>query len=175
MTKEEIIITLEEKHRELFDLILKEAEDFWMKAPEGKWTVGQHILHLVNATKLLNKALSYPKFILKYKFGKANRATRTYEAVAKRYQERLSQNLERARTFNQDLRVPALSEKTTLISQLEIENKKFQAKTSKWKDKQLDTLLIPHPLMGKMIVREIIMWSAYHTEHHTNIIKEHYL
>ncbi len=174
MTKEEIVIILENKHQELFDWLDLQTDESWIQGPEGKWTVGQHILHLVDASKLLNKALGYPKFILKYKFGKSNRDTRSYDDVSKRYQEKLSMNQEKAKTFNQDLKTPSTSERKQLIAQLQVENKKLQARTHKWKDRHLDTLLIPHPLMGKMTVREIIMWSAYHTNHHTDILKEFY-
>ena len=124
MTKEEIAIILDEKHQELINLISNKSYEFWLKAPENKWTVGQHVLHLLEASKLLNKALSYPKFILKYKFGTSNRHSRSYEMVARRYQEKLSQNQERAKKFNQDLRIPTVSEKETLISELNIESKK---------------------------------------------------
>ena len=174
MKKNEIIDILEKKHQELFDLVLKKPNDYWMYAPDGKWTVGQHVLHLAQSLELLNKALSYPKFILKYKFGKANRPTRSYDEVAKRYKDKLAANQERAKEFNIKLRRPTLNEKTAIIARVKIQNKKLQAITNKWKDKQLDTVLIPHPLMGRMISREIIMWTAYHTEHHTAILKTHY-
>ena len=35
----------------------------------------------------------------------------------------------------------------------------------------LDTYLLPHPLLGKMTIREISLWTAYHTEHHYKILK----
>ena len=57
---------------------------------------------------------------------------------------------------------------------LQIQNKKLQYKTKRLKDKHLDKLLIPHPLMGKMTLREIIMWTAYHTDHHNQILKASY-
>ena len=174
MTKEEIVKILEEKHQELFDLLLKKSDDYWMKAPKDKWTVGQHVLHLVNSLKLLNKALKYPKFILKYKFGVCNRENRSYETVAKKYDDKLIANKEKAKAFNQDLKTPIISDREELLAMLQMENKKLQAKTNTWKDKHLDSILIPHPLMGRMTVREIIMWTAYHTQHHTTILKENY-
>lgn len=174
MNKNEIIEILEEKHQELFDLVLNKSNEYWMHAPEGKWTVGQHILHLAQSLELLNKALNYPKFILKYKFGKANRPTRSYTEVAKRYKDKLAANQEKAKEFNIKLRKPSLEEKQAIIERIKVQNKKLQTLTSKWKDKQLDMVLIPHPLMGRMICREIIMWTAYHTEHHTSILKTNY-
>ncbi|CAM1354773.1 DinB family protein [Tenacibaculum insulae] len=172
MEKEAIINLLESKHQQLFNWIKEQPEDIFEKGPDGKWTTGQHIVHLVNSIKQVNKALSYPKFLLKYKFGKANREVRLYGQIIKRYQDKLLKNQERAKQFNIAVKTPSKAKFNQLISILQIQNKKLQHKTTKWKDQDLDTLILPHPLMGKMPVREIIMWTAYHTEHHTNILKE---
>jgi len=72
------------------------------------------------------------------------------------------------------MKVPPLKEKQYLLDRLQVEIKKLEYKTRKISDKNLDTVILPHPLMGKMIVREIIMWSAYHIEHHTKQLIENY-
>lgn len=174
MDKKEIITTLEEKHTDLFNWLGNQNQEKWETGPDGKWTSGQHILHLLNSIKLLNKALRTPKFLLKRKFGVANRPVRSYDEVAQRYDARLAENLDRSREFNKGLKIPSTKDKERLISTLQIQNKKLQYKTQKWSDSNLDTLLLPHPLMGRMIIREIIMWTAHHTAHHTKILKEKY-
>lgn len=172
MNKESIANLLEEKHQQLFDWLKNQPEDSFEKGPEGKWTTGQHIEHLVDSIKQVNKALSYPSFLLKYKFGIANREVRTYEEVVKKYQEKLLTNQERAREFNINVKTPTEKKYNQLLLTLGIQNKKLQYKTQKLKDKNLDTLILPHPLMGKMPLREIIMWTAYHTEHHAIILEK---
>ena len=74
---------------QIIRFIEKQPEESWTKGQEGKWTTGQHALHLLHSIKPLDNALSMPKFVLRLKFGKANRPVRDYEAIAKRYQERL--------------------------------------------------------------------------------------
>ncbi|MCH3882899.1 MULTISPECIES: DinB family protein [Tenacibaculum] len=172
MKKESIINLLENKHQQLFNWLNEQPEDTFKKGPEGKWTTGQHIEHLVNSIQQLNNALSFPSFLLKYKFGTSNREVRTYDEVVKKYQDKLIVNQERARTFNINVKTPSEKKYNQLLSTLEIQNKKLQYKTQKLKDKNLDTLILPHPLMGKMPLREIIMWTAYHTEHHATILEE---
>ena len=171
MDKLEIVDLLEVKHHELFEWLNKQPNENWEKGPKEKWTTGQHILHLINSLQLLNNALSYPKFILKYKFGTCNRPLRDYKTVAKKYNEKLEKNQDRARKFNQKLKKPLLEERERLLTKFQIQQKKLQYKTKKISDKNLDTLVIPHPLMGKMTIREIIMWTAYHTQHHTETLK----
>lgn len=174
MNKDEICLHLEAKHNELFDWLYNQADEKWIQGPKNKWTLGQHVLHLNQSIKMLNKALSYPNFMIKYKFGISNRPSRSYDEVAKRYEEKLAENKERARVFNKDLITPQIQEQKSVIDSLTIQNKKLQYKTKKLRDKQLDTLLLPHPLMGKMTLREIIMWTVYHTDHHLKILIKNY-
>ncbi len=175
MTKDDIEKLLEEKHQTLFNWLESHDDENWVSGPEGKWTTGQQALHLLQSIKPLNAAMSMPKFLLKYKFGKANREVRNFDAIVKRYQERLGEVPEGA-TFgpSRDMKVPKLKEKAYILNRLQVENKKLQYKTQKWKDKDLDNYILPHPLMGKMPVREIVMWTAYHVEHHTKQLQEKY-
>lgn len=175
MDKEEIVDLLEQKHQELFNYLEAQDPEGWANGPEGKWTTGQHILHLLETSKIVNTALSLPKLILSYKYGKSNRSVRDYETVTNRYQERLA-SLEPGATYqpSKPKYVPVLKNKTYLKNRLHTECKKLQYKTRKWSDKALDTYIVPHPIMGKMPVREILMWSAYHIEHHTKILREKY-
>ncbi|NNK87684.1 MAG: DinB family protein [Flavobacteriaceae bacterium] len=174
MSREEIAELLEAKCQELLDLLNSQPDTSWTDGPAGKWTTGQHVLHLIQSLKPLNRALSMPKFILRYKFGKTNRELRDYETVVRRYHERL--DLNRGITFgpSRDMKIPPLADKNYLIDQLQIENKKVQFMTRRWKEKDLDTLILPHPLMGKMPVREMLMWSAYHVEHHCGTLQKYY-
>lgn len=174
MDKEAIATLLDDKYTTLITWLKNQDDAKWETGPEGKWTTSQQALHLLQSIKPLNKALSMPKFLLKYKFGKANREVRDYETVCKRYEERLIDAKGKTYKGSQNMSVPKLKEKPYLLNRLQIEQKKLQAKTQRWKDTDLDTLIIPHPLMGKMPVREIIMWSAYHVEHHIISLQNNY-
>jgi hypothetical protein len=174
MDKVKIADLLENKYKELFAWLEKQPQENWELGPQKKWSTGQHIQHLADSLQLLNNALSYPRFFLKYKFGTCNRAPRDYNTVVEKYQQKLLENQERARTFNQKLKKPTLKERVRLLARLQIQQKKLQYKTRKISEKNLDTLVVPHPLMGKMTIREIIMWTAHHTEHHTKTLQKLY-
>ena len=55
MEKEAITSLLEEKHQQLFNWLENQPEDTFKEGPEGKWTTGQHIVHLVDSIKQVNK------------------------------------------------------------------------------------------------------------------------
>lgn len=147
---------------------------FWEQKPEGKWTAGQHIIHLVQSTKPLLKAVSLPGFLLKWKFGTSNRPSRTYDQVVSRYLEKLSAAQGLVSPFSSKMPDSPAGEKARWLGELSQLNDKLNLKTSKLTDKQLDTLLVPHPLLGKMTLREILMWNTFHTEHHRRVLLEKY-
>jgi len=175
MDKESIANLLDEKHQNLILWLESQEAEKWVLGPEGKWTTGQVALHLLQSIKPLNAALSMPKFLLRYKFGRANREVRDYGTVVKRYQERLRE-VTPGTTFgpSRNMIVPKLADKQYIMNRLQVESKKLQYKTRKMSDKNLDTLILPHPLMGKMLVRELLMWTSYHVEHHTNQLLNNY-
>jgi len=68
MTKQETITTLNQKHQILYRWLKNHPDGKWAEGPDGKWNTGEHIVHLIQSAKALNKALWLPKFFLKYKF-----------------------------------------------------------------------------------------------------------
>jgi len=150
MDKEAISKLIDAKHQNLIAWLDNQPENTWEYAPKDKWTTGQHILHLTQSAKPLNTALSLPRFFLRYKFGKSNRAVRDYDSVVKRYNERLEEFKGATFRGSQNMKIPSVSDKKYIINKLHIEHKKLQYKTQKLSDKMLDTYVLPHPLMGKM-------------------------
>ncbi|MBT8287750.1 MAG: DinB family protein [Bacteroidia bacterium] len=174
MNKQEIADLLETKYSALFLFLDNQSDDRWEIGPAGKWTTGQQVLHLLQSIKPLNAAMSLPKFIIRARFGTSNRELRDYDTVVKRYHERLKASNGATFRPSRQMKTPGIRDKSYLIDRLRVENKKLQYKTLKWPDKNLDQLVLPHPLMGKMPVREMLMWSAYHVEHHCNTLISHY-
>jgi len=174
MTKPEVIDALKQKHQTLYDWLKNHPDENWPKGPMGKWNTGEHIVHLIQSEAALNKAFLLPKFYLVYKFGKNNRENRTYDQIVKKYQDKLAANP--GVVANTSKKMPQIipANKASYISKLEKEKMKLIKKFQKWTDHDLDTYLLPHPLMGRMTVREIVIWTAYHTEHHYNILKSNY-
>lgn len=174
MDRNTIAELIDDNYTDLIDWLENQPEDQWMSGPEGKWTTGQQALHLLQSIKPLNDALSLPRFFVIYRFGRANRPVRDYQTVIKRYHERLKASKGKTFRASQHMKIPNLADKHYIINRLQTESKKLQYKTKRISDKNLDTLVLPHPLMGKMPVRELIMWSAYHVEHHLDTLNKNY-
>ncbi|MFK7832687.1 MAG: DinB family protein [Winogradskyella sp.] len=174
MHKDDIADLIEAKHVELIAWLEHQTAESWTQGPANKWTAGQQALHLLQSIVPLNNALSMPKFLLRFKFGRANRPSKTYDDLVKRYHERLLEKKGETFKGSRNMKIPPLSDKQYILNRLQTEHKKLQYKTKRISDRNLDLLVLPHPLMGKMPIREIIMWTTCHVDHHTEILKRNY-
>jgi len=174
MNKAEVIEILYQKHQTLFNWLDNHPKENWVKGPQNKWNTGEHIVHLIQSENALNKALWLPKFYLKYKFGTNNRENRTYDQIVNKYQNKLADYPGAIANISRKMPEMTLTNKTSYISKLDNEKTKLIKKFKKWTESELDTYLLPHPLLGRMTIREIVIWTAYHTEHHYNTLKSNY-
>ncbi|MEL6560478.1 MAG: DinB family protein [Bacteroidota bacterium] len=174
MTKTEVIDLLEEKHQLLYDWLKDHPDQKWPEGLEGKWNTGEHVVHLIQSESALNKGLGFPKFVLKYKFGTNNRDNRTYDQIVEKYQNKLVEYSGVVADISKNMPEITSANKASYIAKLDQEKTKLIRKFQKWSDKDLDTYLLPHPLMGRMTIREIVIWTAYHTEHHCKILESKY-
>lgn len=174
MHKDEIADLLEQKYHALITWLQVQDNEKWTQGPEGKWTTSQQALHLLQSIKPLNDILSMPRFFFKYAFGKNTRDLHDYDTIIKDYQKILKKSKDYTFKSSKNMKVPKLKDKTYILNRLQVESKKLQYKTRRISDKNLDTLVLPHPLMGKMPIREILMWTAYHVEHHTKTLQKYY-
>ncbi|MEO0900079.1 MAG: DinB family protein [Bacteroidota bacterium] len=146
-------------------------EQFHFQQIEGKWTAAENLEHLFMSTKPLVKALNMPKLVLG-QFGKPNRPTRTLPEIASRYYERLSKTTMTAESNGYG---PKVAKGSPIEEHLEKWNsigEKYVQRIAGWKDDDLDKYLLPHPLLGKMMVREMLLFTILHTYHHLNIMTE---
>jgi len=50
--------------------------------------------------------------------------------------------------------------------------KMSRALQKKWKEPQPDAYIAPHPLLGKITLRELVYFTIYHTGHHQEGIRK---
>lgn len=140
---------------------------------EDKWTVGQHIQHLIITNRAVLNGLKMPKLILRWKFGKCNRVERSYEETIDKYYTVLNGKKVKA-PKQYDPRSIEASEKSLKLDQLVGLKNQTKKILNKWSENQMSKYVLPHPAVGKLTIREFIYFIALHTEHHLNILKKDY-
>ena len=171
-TREEISSLLNNRFGEVVAFFGQRPDDKFCKGPVNRWTEGQHLDHLILSTKPLNMALRLPKFVLSWKFGVAKRPSETLESLMPRYEAALAKGGKAPKSF-----VPPavkLEDKQRLLETLRKEGERLVAVTNKWSEGNLDKYVLPHPLLGKLTIRTMLLFSYYHMQHHLDILKRDY-
>ena len=174
MQKESISSLLSENEDKLREIFISHDASLWVSGPQGKWTAGQHVVHLVQSSQALLRVLKLPKFFIKWKFGTCNRPTRSFDEVKERYEQKLSAAGTVISPFSVNMPQITIGDKPFWLDKLSKLNANLNKVILGLSEKHLDGLVIPHPLMGKLTIREILMWNAHHLEHHTRILKQKY-
>jgi len=145
------------------------TKDEFEYAPEGKWSAGQQMEHLIKSTSPLHIGMGLPKFLIKLKFSKANRPSKTFDQLVERYKEKLSLGGVASAAFTPQK--VDFNQKEKLINQLQNNIESINQKLDKWAEAQLDEFIFPHPLLGKITIREMMYFTIHHADHHRNLIK----
>jgi hypothetical protein len=146
--------------------ILTEKE-YLFALPE-KWSAGQQLDHLVRSTKPLILAVRLPHFILQLVFGKANRPSKSYDELVEKYLHKIKAGAKATGNF-----IPppvGFDKKENLIKELNAIVAKINKGLTNFSEAELDECILPHPLLGKITIREMIYFTIYHVDHHHFII-----
>lgn len=172
MKKEEITYKLNEVSDQfLLDCSLIPDEIFF-RQPAEKWSIAQNVTHLTSAAGMTKLAYQLPKFMVRIYGGRSNRSSKTYDELVAKYKLKLAEGGKAGGRYIPRT-VPAEKGKEKILFDFANTMKSLNNLIGKnWEDEQLDKYIAPHPLLGKITLRELGYFTIYHTLHHQNIIKE---
>jgi len=168
MTKTEIIQQLKANHEAFIRSIESLSETEFNFAKEGKWNAGQTLDHLTRAVSTLSQGMRLPKFSFAMLFGRSNRPSKSYDELVKKYQQKLAEGGKAHGRY--------LPTKVSFADQQKTQGALRKSVNSICKsvdgysEVQLDHYILPHPLLGKITIREMMYFTIYHAEHHRKII-----
>ena len=167
--KPQIISALNEKVDAFNDYILPLNKEQFESTPNGKWSAGQNLDHLIRAIKPLQLAYRLPKLALLILFGKTNRPSRTYDELVTKYKTKLATGGKASGPFIPP--VIRFEKKDELIRKYAMHKQKLITKIEKQSERDLDSYILPHPLLGKVTLREMLYFTIHHNEHHLELLK----
>lgn len=142
--------------------------DFFI-SKNNKWSIAENTAHLILSVKPINMGLSLPKFIFLF-FGKLNRAAMSYDEVVNKYQSKLKNGAVATSAYIPNKKH---QDKKILLAKLKEAYQLLNQKTSSWEEADMDRYLMPHPIIGKITVREMLYFTLYHIQHHKETIAAH--
>lgn len=143
-------------------------EQFWGH-PDGKWSVAEVMQHLYLSARPVARLLAGPREGLD-QWGRANRPSRSYHEIRSAYQTVLATGVKAPAVMSpreEDMKISRgdLSERFHAIYQ------SLMDAVKNWSTDELDEYCIPHPVLGKLTVREMIYFTSIHTEHHRQLLQ----
>ena len=169
MNKEEILQQLRQKHNGFFNMLRGLPGEKWNFRPGEKWTAARHLDHIHRSIAPLILAFSLPPFIVGLMMGKARGESISYDQLTARYKEKLAGGGKAGGRFIPAEAPAGNGEKA--ISQASQTLDMLIRKAAGWKEKDLDKYLLPHPLLGKLTVREMLYFTICHVQHHHMLVE----
>jgi hypothetical protein len=144
------------------------TEDF--ERPFGpKWSAGQDLRHVVRTLRAVDLAFSLPLPVLRLLFGKPNRKGRSEAELREKYRKALGKGFQAPWIYRPGK--VGVGARASLTARHVRIAERLCRKVETLQDDQLDGYLLPHPAMGKCTLREMVVFSFLHTEHHTRLLK----
>lgn len=168
MNKQEIVDHLKANHQAFITCIQNLSESEYNFALEGKWNTGQTLDHLYRAVAAVSQAMSLPKFLFGMLFGRANRPSNDYDTLVAKYQAKLAAGSKASGRY-----LPnsiSFTDQQKKESAMEEAVNRLCKSLDHYSEKQLDHYILPHPILGKITIREMLYFTIYHAEHHRKIV-----
>jgi hypothetical protein len=145
-------------------------KDFLFAPPE-KWNAGQQLDHLIRSIKPLNLAYALPTLVLKMRFGLTNRPSKTFPALVEKYELKLAEGGRASGQFIPEA-IP-YEAKEKLCEAYAKQKEKLNTKVNRFEEETLDKYILPHPLLGKLTLREMLFFTIHHSYHHLNLMRKY--
>ena len=164
MDKRAIIDLLHKNYSSFITYINDLSPEEYSFRYEEKWTAGQQLEHIVLCVKPLVQVFSMDKSAIEQNFGRSGKPGRTYEALSENYMEKLKEGGKAPVRYVPEAMSP--NQKAMLNETLTKMIQNLCSKIETFTEEELDTLLIPHPLLGNLTLREMLYNAIYHVQHH---------
>lgn len=146
------------------------TEHFFIRRGEA-WSASDNVDHLIRAHTPVARALKLPKFLLRALFGRPAKTSMSYEALCQLYREAIARGAQASEPYLPQQDDPATygeGKKKQLLDQFAKASAALVSVAELWNEKELDEYLLPHPILGKLTIREMLFFTIYHNLRHAS-------
>ena len=151
------------------------AEDEFMLRIGDAWTPAEHLAHLNTSVSAVAHGTSASPWLLRFRFGRSRAPSRSYEAMRQIYRARLAQGAGATGPYvpsRQDMPSGTVAaHRAEILARWRRVNARLREALEGWSERKLDRIRLPHPLLGKLTVREMLFFTLYHNQHHIEAAK----
>ncbi len=172
--KQELLHALAEVNREVADYFAALPERVFFDRPEGAWSPVENLVHLIKSVRPVAMGLRLPRFVLQPLFGAARQPSRRFQQLKEDYRRELAKGAKAPKQFvpsEREAPINLAGARAEILHKWEAAGAGLLAALGGWQEKDLDLLQLPHPLLGKLTIREMIFFTLYHNLHHVNNVR----
>ncbi|MEL7020888.1 MAG: DinB family protein [Bacteroidota bacterium] len=130
-----------------------------------KWSASGHFEHIVLANAASATALKQPPAFFAAFGGSLERPPLNYQQLRMAYQERSKQTV--LRPSPKYAPKPGISlPLDELLDNWRTVQEKLNTRLKNWDQNSLESAILPHPAVGLMSMKELLLFTIYHTWHH---------
>ena len=170
MNKPELSHSLQENHKHFLQYIDSLTESEFLQSTNGKWTAGQQLEHILKSIKTIAKIFGQ-KTVIETQFGRIQRPTLSYETLIAQYQDLLDKGGKAPERYLPS--TVGFDQKTDLITAVESKLAATIQYLDNYTESEMDTLTLPHPILGILSLREMLYLITYHVTHHHKQVQKH--
>ena len=171
-TREEILQALVRLHRESTDYWnLFSTDEFF--CPLGlAWSPSDNVRHLTKSIRTVALTLKLPRVMLRLAFGQAAHPSCSFEEIRRKYQAVLAAGGQAGRFAPAPKTESDLANwRKRIMATREAAASALISAGGRWSEATLDRYQLPHPLLGKLTVREMLFFTLYHNLHHVQVVE----
>lgn len=173
-TGAEIFAALERLHAES-DGYLSGFSGAVFAAPQGeKWSPAEHARHLAKSVFAVARGLEMPQWLLLLRFGWHRGGSRSFDEVVAIYHAALGAGATAGRFTPSPQPAPSAPDawREQVLAKWRSASTKLHDLIPRWSEAALDRVRLPHPVLGKLTVREMLFFTLYHNAHHVRRVAE---
>lgn len=173
-TGDEILAALERLHTQC-DRYLSGFSGEVFAAPQGeKWSPADHVRHLAKSVRAVARGLEMPQWLLLLRFGWHRGGSRSFSKVVAIYHAQLTAGATAGRFTPSAQPAPTDPDawREEVLARWRQASVQLHAQIPRWGEGALDRIRLPHPVLGKLTVREMLFFTLYHNAHHVRRVAE---
>lgn len=179
-SKDELLAAFSAETTKIHQFFSDIPTDQFFAAPDDVWSPAHNLVHLWLSSKPIVLALGLPKVALRLRFGKAKHASTSVAAIRTQYVNvalagggvASGQYVPQVKGDDSRSGDPdGTAEKAAILTKWQTVGEGVESALQKWQEDDLDRLVVPHPLIGKLTIREILFFTLYHNLHHVRDVQ----
>jgi hypothetical protein len=146
------------------------SDDEFRLRVDDAWTPAEHLEHLNVSVGAVARGLAIPRWLLLLRFGPARRPSRRYTAIRETYRATLAAGGRASGIYVPPRQALAATDvggrRTEILARWGRVNARLRTALASWGETGLERIRLPHPLLGKLTTREMLLFTLYHNQHH---------